>query len=320
MNREIVVSIINYRTPEMTIESAQSVLEQFEGVNGEVVIVDNLSGDNSIDVLEGWLSTLPNDAPIRLIRSPANLGFSGGHNLGMAAVIANYYLILNSDALLRPGFIDRILLEARAHPEAGFIAPRLEGDDGSVQNSCFRFPSPIGEFIRGANTGVITKVLNGHYTSMGIDPDPSQIEWASFACILVNAQMYQEIGPMDEGFFLYFEDAEYCLRGRRAGWHVHHCPEARAVHFRGGSGPVKKMLIERKRLPAYFYSSRTRFMYLAYGRFGLWRANILWLFGHTIAVTRKLAGRKNNYLKPGESVDIWTNIWNPMGPRHAPGE
>lgn len=319
--RDIVISIINYRTADMTIDCARSVLDQvMEGVDADIVIVDNASDDGSVARLSAWIDSLPDPSPVRLVASEANSGFSGGHNQGMAAVPARHYLLLNSDAILRPGFLSRILTEARAHPQAGFIAPRLEHLDGEAQISCFRFPGPVSEFIRGANSGPVTRLLAAHDVPLTTDPDTTRIDWASFACILVNGRMVEEIGPMDEGYFLYFEDAEYCLRGRRAGWRVHYCPEAVAVHFRGGSAPVKALAKARKRLPRYFYASRTRFMYQAHGRLGLWAANLLWLVGRGFAGLRHLAGRRGNNFRQNEVRDIWTNVGAPLGPSFRPGD
>jgi hypothetical protein len=320
MTRDIVISIINFRTADLTIDCARSVLDQIGKVDGEIVIVDNCSGDGSAEKLETWISGLPAGSPVRLVRSRTNTGFSGGHNLGMGEIEARNYLVLNSDAVLRSGFLQRILATARNHPEAGFIAPRLEGPDGTVQTSCFRFPGPLSEFIRGANSGPVTRALKAYDVPLQPDPDPEEIDWASFACILINGTMVREIGPMDVGFFLYFEDVEYCLRARKAGWRIQRCPEAVVVHFRGGSGPVKALAAKGKRLPAYFYSSRTRFMYQAHGRTGLWAANILWVLGRAIAEMRWIASRKGNNFHEAEIRDIWTNVWNPLGPRHAPEE
>ncbi len=321
MTRNIVISIINYRTADLTIDCAHSVLEQIGGdVDGEIVIVDNFSNDGSVAALTAWIDGLPAGAPVRLVASPTNTGFSGGHNQGIAAVEARYYLILNSDAVLRPGCLRHLLDAAQSHPEAGLIAPRLEGDDGHVQVSCFRFPGPLSEFIRGANSGPVTRALKAYDLPLGTDPDPAQIGWASFACILLNAAMVREIGLMDEGYFLYFEDTEYSLRARRAGWHVHHCPTAVAVHFRGGSGPVKALANQRARLPSYFYASRTRYFFQAYGQAGLWAANVLWVLGRGIAGVRQIFGRRGGNFRKAEIVDIWTNIRDPLGPRHAPGK
>lgn len=321
MTRDIAISIINFRTPDLTIGCAQSVLGQItDDVDAEIVIVDNCSDDGSVEKLSAWIASLPDSIPIRLVAAKTNSGFSGGHNQAMAAISARYYLILNSDAVLRPGFLPRILDAATADPDAGFIAPRLEGEDGVLQTSCFRFPSPFSELIRGANSGPVTRLFRAYDVPLGAEPDPAAIDWASFACILVNGAMMDEIGPMDEGYFLYFEDAEYCLRGRRAGWRVRQCPDAVAVHFRGGSGPVKALAYAGKRLPRYYYSSRTRFFYQAYGYAGLWAANLLWLAGRGIAGLRRLAGRRRNNFRQSEIVDIWTNVWTPLGPRFEPGE
>jgi len=320
MVSDIVISIINYRTAQLTIDCARSVLAQIGEVDGIVVIVDNSSNDGSVPVLENWMAALPAGAPVRLVRSPVNTGFSGGHNLGMAEARAKYYLLLNSDAVLAPGFLKRILKGARAHPEAGFIAPRLEGEDGKTQTSFFRFPGVLSEFIRGANSGPITRALAAHDVSLGSDPNLEEVDWVSFACVLLNGAMVDEIGPMDEGFFLYFEDAEYCLRARRAGWRIQHCPDAVAVHFRGGSGPVKDLARKRSRLPAYYYSSRTRFMYQAHGWAGLWAANTLWVVGRGMAELRRILGRKHIHYREAEIRPLWTNVWNPLGPRRAPGE
>lgn len=320
MTRALGISIINYRTADMTLDCVRSVLGDIEGVDAEVVVVDNLSGDGSAEKIENWIAAQPVGTPVRLVRSETNSGFSGGHNQGMAAVSAERYLILNSDALLRPGCISALLAAADTSPEAGFIAPRIESEDGSAHMSCFRFPNPVSEFIRGATTGPLTRLLRKWDVPLGTDPDPEEIGWASFACILLNGHMLREVGPMDEGYFLYFEDAEYCLRARRAGWRIRFCPEAKVVHFRGGSAPVKALAAARARLPAYYYSARTRYFFQAYGYLGLWAANLLWLTGRGIAVSQRIIGIRRINVKKAESRDIWINALRPLGPRYAPEE
>jgi len=128
-----------------------------------------------------------------------------------------------------------------------------------------------------------------------------------------SGDMVQAIGPMDEGYFLYFEDTEYCLRARRAGWRLASIPKARAIHFRGGSAPVKALARERKRLPAYYYASRARFLHQAHGRAGLWAANLLWHLGRGIASARRLAGKAVPATNDLEARDIWINAFNPTG-------
>lgn len=319
MRHELVVSIINYYTADLTLDCVRSVLADIGDLDVQVVIVDNASGDGSVAQIADWIAAQPEGTPVRLVVSKTNSGFSGGHNQGMDALEASYYLVLNSDTRLNSGCLGALLATAQAHPQAGLIAPRIDYDDGPVQESCFRFPSPLSEFVRGANSGPVTSLLRRWVVPLGTDPDPVQIGWASFACILLNGQMVRDIGPMDEGYFLYFEDAEYCWRARRAGWRIQRSPDARLVHFRGGSAPVKALAKARARLPAYYYRSRTRFFYQAYGHAGLWAANLLWCSGRVIAVARRLMGRRHDNANAAESRDIWTNVLHPLSTAEESG-
>lgn len=320
---DLVVSIINFRTAQMTLTCVQSVLADLAAcagtVSAHIVVVDNASGDGSAEEIAAWIDSQPADLPVTLVRSATNSGFSGGHNQGITAREARFYLVLNSDAILRPGFCQTILEAAENDPKAGLFAPRLEYDDGEQQISCFRIPTPASELIRGAATGPVTRMFKGYDVPLSMPPEPDQIGWASFACILLRDEMVRQIGLMDEGYFLYFEDTEYCLRARRAGWEIRHVPEAQAVHYRGGSAPVKSLARERKRLPAYYYASRTRLFYQAHGRVGLIAANLLWHLGRGIAAARRLVGKPVPRANAAEARDIWINVTTPLGKSHAPG-
>jgi len=307
----ICISIINFCTPEMTLACLRSVLDDLKDIDGHVVIVDNASGDNSLDALQNWMDAHP-EAPVSLVASATNSGFSGGHNQGMTACPADFYLILNSDALIRPGFFRLMLEAARKAPDAGLFAPTLIHEDDIPQISSFRFPSIASEFIRGANSGPVSRLLNRWVMSLGTDPDETEIGWASFACILLKGAMTQQIGPMDEGYFLYFEDAEYCMRARAKGWPIVRVPDAKVVHFRGGSSSVKSQQAVRKRLPAYYYRSRARFLAQAYGRFGPVLGNVAWTAGRLVALSRVLVGKRPNPIVEKEPRDIWIGALAPM--------
>jgi N-acetylglucosaminyl-diphospho-decaprenol L-rhamnosyltransferase len=321
MSPKLAISIINYRTADLTMACLRSVLDDLGPLDARVIVTDNASGDGSADQIADWIAAQPDGERVRLVRSERNTGFAGGHNIGMAAAPeAEFYLILNSDALLTPGFLTTILTAAEANPKAGLFAPSIGWEDGRIQTSCFRFHSPLGELDRAARNGLITRLLKNHVVALGPDPDPGRIEWASFASILLRGTMVRELGPMDEGYFLYYEDAEYCLRARRAGWPIAYVPKARAVHFRGGSGPVKKLAHERKRLPPYYYASRSRFLRQAHGHSGLIASNLLWHLGRGIAWVARYTGGSYSPMAAQEGADIWINSTRPLGPRLAPGE
>lgn len=289
------------------------------GIDGKIVIIDNHSGDGSAGTIQTWIETLESEH-VTLIKSSVNSGFSGGHNQVIAACEAEFYLILNSDALLQSGFLKSIIAMAEANPKAGLITPILSYQDGTVQTSCFKFHSPASELIRSAKTGFVTRLFSKYHIDLGTEPVTADIEWASFACILLRADTFKAIGPMDEGYFLYFEDAEYCLRAKRAGWHIRQDRQAYAIHHRGGSGPVQKLTRTRKRLPTYYYSSRTRFLYQAYGYMGLWAANLGWHIGRGLAMLRYFVGRPTAPMNACEWRDIWINIFDPLGSPRAPEE
>lgn len=311
------VSIINYRTPDLTIQCAQSVLEDTRDFDCMVSIVDNASGDGSLEQLQAWRNCEPQKDRVQVIASASNTGFSGGHNQGMAACNADYHLILNSDAVVRTGFFKALLAAAEAEPDRGLFAPRIDYDDGGQQISCFRLHTPWSELIRGAETGPVTRLLQRYKVPLTLPPRDAQIGWASFACILLRDKMVQEVGAMDEGYFLYFEDVDYCWKARQSGWRIRYVPDAQLVHFRGGSGPVKSLIKEQKRLPAYYYASRTRVFYRMHGFAGLFLANMLWCLGRVIAQLRRFLGKPVPPTNHREFQDLWINFLTPLGDDRA---
>jgi len=317
---DLVISIINYKTKDLTIACITSVLKDLAtspDLRAHVVVVDNASGDGSAEAIAQWLTTQP-DAPVTLVQSPRNSGFSGGHNQGISARRAAFYLVLNSDAVLTDGFCATMVAAARAQPKIGLFTPRIDYDTGEQQISCFRIPTPGSELIRAAATGPVTKLLKRYDMWLAMPPDPAAIGWASFAGILLRGEMIDQIGPMDEGYFLYFEDTEYCLRAQRAGWGIAYVPQAQFIHFRGGSAPVKSLAAARARLPKYYYASRTRLFYQAHGRTGLIIANLALYIGWAIAGLRRVLGQQRKRPVAQEWRDIWTNIQTPLGDSYGP--
>ena len=133
--------------------------------------------------------------------------------------------------------------------------------------------------------------------------------------MLIRHDVIARTGGLDDGFFLYYEDAEFCHRVRRAGWEIAYIPDARVVHFRGGSGPVKALSRAARRLPPYYYRSRARYFRKVYGRAGLLAANLCWASGRLVAVARRLAGKPVPRAREREWRDIWTGFAHPPRPQ-----
>lgn len=308
----LAIVIVNYRTPELVIDCLNSLASEIPSLPPtKVIVVDNHSGDDSVSLIK---SAIVSFDWVELIESEINGGFSYGNNVGIKAIKADNYLLLNSDTIVREGAIALLLEALNKYPQAGIISPRLEWLDGEPQISCFRNRSPINELINSAKTGVITKILNKYDVPLAVSEETIEVEWTSFACVLIRKTVIEEIGLMDEDYFMYFDDIDYCRRTKKAGWQTIHYPFARVVHLRGGSGSVKKDIATKKRPPAYLYASRSRYFTKFYGVLGLWLANLLWLLGRSISYTREIIEKKPPQTCVLESRDIWLNWYNPLKP------
>ncbi|MBI4937967.1 MAG: glycosyltransferase family 2 protein [Nitrosomonadales bacterium] len=312
------VVIINFRTPKFVIDCLKTLLPELDGVDGETVVVDNHSGDDSPGIIRDWLARHDAGGKVIFVESEHNSGFSGGNNTGIQSLKARYYLLLNSDTLIRPGAIRIMLDTAMRFPEAGLVSPRLEWPDGVGQESCFRFPAPASELISAAQTGLVSECFSRYVVALPVQTQIVRPQWTSFACVLVKDEVFRQAGLMDDGYFMYFEDIEFCHRARKAGWDIVHNPEARVVHLCGGSSPVTEQTRLKKRLPRYYYESRTRYYYQTYGRLGLLGANLLWWLGRIVSGARQLLGRPDKAAIEGKWLDIWTNWLHPLKHSNPP--
>lgn len=311
---KLAIVILNYKTPNLVVDCLISLAEQDDIKCGRAVaiLVDNNSEDNSIEIIEKAIARYQWENWVKLVPSSVNGGFSAGNNLGIKAVKAEAYLLLNSDTIVRPNAIATLLDFASEHPEAGLIGPRLEWLDGEPQISCFRYPTAASEVISAAGTSVVTRLLKKYDVPIPLLDTSQEVEWTSFACVLIRQEVIEQIGYLDEGYFMYFEDIDYCRRARTAGWKILHCSNAKVVHLRGGSGSVKSDLAARKRPKSYLYASRTRYFAKFYGKTGLLTANLSWVAGRIVSLGRELVGNKQRHVCDRQSQDIWINYLQPL--------
>jgi len=312
---KLAIVIINYKTPGLVIDCLETLLPEVESINAKTFIIDNASNDGSCELIQCWIDEHCISAQVELVRSSENTGFSGGNNLGINNVDADFYLLLNSDTLVRKGAINILLDAAKKEEGAGLLSPRLEWPNAIPQESCFRFHSPMSELISSANTGVITRLFHKFNVPYPVTKKTSFYDWTSFACVLIRSEVFQDIGSMDNGYFMYFEDVAFAFLAQKSGWKVLNVPKARVVHLRGGSSPVKSQAKLRKRLPRYYYESRTRYFYHVYGWSGLLMANVLWTLGYGISCFRSalpISFQPN--VSEHQRRDIWINFFHPLKP------
>jgi GT2 family glycosyltransferase len=308
---KLLVVITSYRAKELTLDCLKSLEGEIKQNPGMMVgICDNGNEDDTADFLNqaiaenGWQDW----AYVRTVMP--NRGFSGGNNVILNDALNSntdydYFLLLNADTIVRSGAI-RILSDAMdADDSIGIACPRLEWPDGEPQISCFRFISPISEFINAACTGPITRLLEAWNVPVPVSDTDVEMQWGSFACALIRRDVVDKISVLDEGYFLYFDDVDYCRATWNAGWRVKYFPAARVVHLRGKSNPVKEMTAKRQRRPVYWYKSRNWYLTKFYGKSGLLAANLLWYCGRVISLLRELVGNKKPHVCEREWLDIW---------------
>ncbi len=301
----IAVVIVNYKTAALTLSCIDTLLGELDPGRDHIVVADNCSGAEDVTCLREAFAQAKYSGWITLVEVDSNRGFSAGNNAALEVLEAEYYLLTNSDTEFRPGAIEELLEGASRNPAAGIISPRLIWPDGTAQVSCFRFHRPATELIRAASTGVITALLRPFVVPLPPSTNISTPEWTSFACVLITGDALRRVGLLDDGFFMYFEDVDYCRRIRRAGYDIVNWPSAQVVHLQGKSSDVNRLSEEKKQLPDYYYYARSRYYRKYYKLAGLLLANFFWLTGRLISVSRGLLQRTARPVPHKESRGIW---------------
>ncbi len=256
------VVIVNYRTSADVIECLRTLEAETKAVPGtEVIVVDNASGDDSVDALRTYIAESGFEDWARVIAHDANGGFAAGNNVGIRANLASetpadYFFLLNPDTWVRPGAVANLADFLSQNPKVGIAGSRLENSDGSPQFSCFRFYDFFSELNSGCRLGIVSKLLSKHVTTPPIRDETHEVDWVSGASMMVRREVLDDIGLMDEKFFLYYEEADFQLRARRAGWEVWHVQPAAVVHLMGKSTGVTGDAERESRRPRYWFESR----------------------------------------------------------------
>lgn len=227
------VIVVNWNTRDLLERCLQSAYDAAApGLDLEVVVVDNASQDGSAQMVS---ERFPEAS---LIARPTNLGFARANNLAMRRATGSYFLLLNPDAELQNGALSTLIRYAEEHPDAGVVGPRLLNSDGSSQSSRRRFPTLATAFIEST---VIQRwmpdhpVLRRYYVLDREDGNVQETDWLVGACLLVRASAVAEVGFLDEGYFMYSEETDWCRRFARVGWKTVYHPEARVIHHGGQS-------------------------------------------------------------------------------------
>lgn len=230
---DLSVVIVSFNARDYLRRCLGSLFEHTEGITYEVIVVDNASWDDSAHMVE---SEFPQAT---LVRSSANLGFAAACNRGIAQAKGEFVLLLNPDTEIADDAFAPMVAYCRQQPQVGILGPKLLNSDGSLQLSCRRFPSHFtGLFNR---QSVLTRLFpRNRFSRRYLMSDwnhssIAEVDWLSGACTLLRRRMLDDIGPLDEGFFMYIEDVDICYRAHQAGYRVVYFPQAVVTHHIGRS-------------------------------------------------------------------------------------
>jgi GT2 family glycosyltransferase len=266
---DIAVVIVSYKCAGLTLESLKSLESERQdpGIRIRAIVVDNASGDTQ--TLSEAIQSNRWSSWVTLVAAPRNGGFAYGNNLGIERAYEEgrptYLYLLNPDAQVRAGAIATLARFLEANPEVGIAGSSFETLDGEDWPFAFRFPTLMSEILQGMEIGALMRLFSRWVVARPMSRVAQPTDWICGASMMIRPSVLASIGGMDENYFLYFEETDFCYRARRAGFPTWYVPESRVMHIMGQTTSVTDISAPPRRLPDYWFESRRRYFVMTYG-------------------------------------------------------
>jgi N-acetylglucosaminyl-diphospho-decaprenol L-rhamnosyltransferase len=305
---DVAVAIVSYRSAELTIDCLRSIDAERStaGICIRAIVVDNASGD--APAIAEAIETNAWSSWVTLVRAPRNGGFAYGNNLAFQRALAHgrpdYFHLLNPDTVVRKGAIGALVHFLEEHPAVGIVGSSFENLDGSEWPTAFRFPSILSEIENGLQFGLATRILRRWVVPVVMSPVPQPIDWVAGASMMIRSTVFHSIGGLDEKYFLYFEETDFCFRAKKAGFSTWYVPKSRVMHIAGQSTKVTERNVALKRLPAYWFESRRRYFTVSYGIAYATAVDIVALLANAIGYLKRIAQRRTDRRVPRFVTDL----------------
>lgn len=302
---DVSVCIVSYNTKDLLRDCLASLLKrEAEGeASLEIIIADNGSTDGSVEMVR-------NEFPsVIVVETGGNIGYGRANNRGLRDATGRYYFVLNSDTEVEPGAFRAMIAFMDSHPKVGLIGAQLILPDGSTQASCANDPTIESIFWeqtyldklipRGKRTGAYT-IRDWDYNEV------REVQQVCGACFFVRAEAFRQIEGFDPAYFMYFEDTDFCVRLRRAGWPIYFVPEARILHHLGASSGTD-WRVRAKMISAY---NQSRFYFFSREE-GTARGLLVKLYTLVGASLRIVAWSILSLTRPGarQQVKLFADVW-----------
>jgi N-acetylglucosaminyl-diphospho-decaprenol L-rhamnosyltransferase len=251
----IAVCIVNHNTRELLRACVDSVQRE---APSELVVVDNASFDGSTEMVEAEFPV------VSLIRNGTNLGYGAAANQAIADCTAEYVLLLNSDTILQPSALRDLSIYLHQNPQAAIVGPRIVNLDGTLQRSCFPFPTPLDISLDVSNLSQLIRyipVLREVYLRTWSHGRVRRVPWVLGAALAIRRDAFEAVGGFDDSFFMYYEEVDLCYRLAETGWETHFAPVTDVVHVGGASTQQR-----RADMTVRFFASLAQFYRRHYSR------------------------------------------------------
>ncbi len=281
----ILAIILNYKTPEMTLKSADSAVLALNHVTDDwrLTIVDNDSQDGSYNLIKQAISDKSETywEKVDVVESGHNGGFGAGNNFAIRPALEldpppEYIYILNSDAFPDLNAVKHLVEHLDKNPKTGIAGSFIHGTDDVPHVTAFRFPTILSELESGICLGIVSKVLKNYIVPMGIPEETQKVDWLAGASMMFRSAMLKQVGLFDERFFLYFEETDLCKQASRKGWDTVYVKESKVAHIGSASTGMR----EWQRIPRYWLDSRKYYYCKNHGR----------AYNHLAIIARLLGG------------------------------
>jgi len=308
---QVGVVIVNYKTASLTLECLSSIALDCQTGRYKVIVVDNDSQDGSYEKITSVISKKGWKEWVRCIKSDKNGGFSYGNNVAIKVLLSSsdkpdFFFLLNPDTIAKPGAINNLVLFLTEHSNVGIVGSHIEDSNGTALHSSFKFHSWLTELNRGFSLGVLTRLLKSWVSSDRMPDHAEKTDWVSGASMMIRRAVFEKIGLLDESYFMYYEETDFCLNAMRSGWECWYVPNSKVVHFVGQSSGVDSAKMTKK-MPQYWFNSRRRYFLKNHGVIDAVLADFCWLVGFSSWKLRNMIQRKPDNNPPNLLRDTFLN-------------
>lgn len=287
---------VTYNAADFIGEYLESLLSVFAAMpNLSLVAVDNLSNDETTDIVESFAAEHGLSARLRVVKSGENLGFGRGCNLGADVAKAEFkselLWFLNPDTKIDVSAAE-VLISLLSDGKADFVGSSLCDESQQIRSGAFRFPTPLTVLLSTSLLGLLAKIFPGSRSTIELAEHPVESDWLTGASFMVKQSVFEQLNGFDKAYFLYFEEVDLFVRAKRGGFMILSSPDSVVYHASGASTGMNQRKLEQKapRRPSFWFESRRYFYLKNYGAFTFLLTDCAFVVG---TLVRKLKNRLN---------------------------